>query len=181
MPETRPVPDHVRIVEVGPRDGLQKHSIVLSPQESKLDLISRLLETGLKTIELTSVVSPKAVPQLADCREILSNDNIQALLRNRNTDDLRLPVLIPNLKGLHIALGKNVREIAVFVSATEGFSKANINASVDQGLANSPRCSREKPGALVLAVRGYLSCIFEDPFDGPTQPFRRSQSCQGVA
>lgn len=156
----------VRIVEVGPRDGLQNVQASI-PTSTKLELISRLRETGLKTIELTSIVSPKAVPQLADCREVLSDGNVQSVLR-RN-EDLRLPVLIPNLKGLQIAREKNVREIAVFVSASEGFSKANIKASVDEGLATARKVAESALNA-GLAVRGYLSCIFEDPFDGPTPP-----------
>lgn len=163
MPE---VNDGVRIVEVGPRDGLQNIAKSI-PTATKLELISRLHQTGLRTIELTSVVSPKAVPQLADCRDLLSNGNIQTLLHSSKNDDLRLPVLIPNLKGLQIALDKHVREIAVFVSASEGFSKANINATVEQGLATARTVTQHATKA-GLAVRGYLSCIFADPFDGPT-------------
>ena len=157
--------DSVRIVEVGPRDGLQNIAKSI-PTARKLELISRLYGSGLRTIELTSIVSPKAVPQLADCRQLLSNSNVQDLL-SRSGNDLRLPVLIPNLKGLKIALEKNVREIAVFVSASEGFSKANINATVDQGLATA-KIVTEQALKAGLAVRGYLSCIFADPFDGPT-------------
>lgn len=161
-------PEAVRIVEVGPRDGLQNVRTSI-PTSTKLELIKRLEGTGLKSIELTSVVSPKAIPQLADCQDLLSDNDIQALLKNSKNGQLRLPVLIPNQKGLNIALEKNVQEIAVFVSATEGFSKANIKASVDQGLATA-RGVAEKALAAGLQVRGYLSCIFADPFDGPTQP-----------
>lgn len=168
MVETSRVHDGVRIVEVGPRDGLQNVQASI-PTATKLELISRLRKTGLRTIELTSVVSPRAVPQLADCRQILSNSNIQTLIRSSNGDALRLPVLIPNLKGLQIALDNHVREIAVFVSATEGFSKANIKATVEQGLARAREVA-EKARNAGLAVRGYISCIFEDPFDGPTSP-----------
>lgn len=153
----------VRIVEVGPRDGLQNIKTAI-PTTTKLELISRLRHTGLKTIEVTSVVSPRAVPQLADCREILADVAVKELMRD---DELRIPVLIPNLKGLQIAMENGVREIAVFVSATEGFSRANINATVDEGVARSRQVARTaiENG---LAVRGYISCIFSDPFDGPT-------------
>lgn len=152
----------VRIVEVGPRDGLQN---IMSPipTATKLELIDQLHATGLTTIEITSAVSPKAIPQLADC-QVLGNDRIKTLM---NDSKLRLPVLIPNMKGLEIALADGVREIALFVSATEGFSKANINATVDEGL-NRARQVASKAKVAGLSVRGYVSCIFADPYDGPT-------------
>ncbi|PYH40468.1 aldolase [Aspergillus saccharolyticus JOP 1030-1] len=157
----------VRIVEVGPRDGLQNIPTQI-PTATKLDLIHRLHQTGLKTIELTSIVSPRHIPQLADCKDLLQHPSIRALGHDNNPD-LRLPVLVPNLKGLEIAQSLQVREIAVFVSATEGFSRANINCSVEVGLARA----REVVGRAVkdgLVVRGYVSCIFSDPYDGPTSP-----------
>ncbi|KIW83093.1 hypothetical protein Z517_02336 [Fonsecaea pedrosoi CBS 271.37] len=153
----------VRIVEVGPRDGLQNVKTAI-PTATKLELIARLRATGLDTIEITSVVSPRAIPQLADCRQVLADQTIKTLLLDGN---LRLPVLIPNLKGLQIAMENSVREVAVFVSATEGFSKANINATVEEGLSRARQVA-EKATAAGLAVRGYISCIFADPFDGPT-------------
>ncbi|EXJ71024.1 hydroxymethylglutaryl-CoA lyase [Cladophialophora psammophila CBS 110553] len=153
----------VRIVEVGPRDGLQNIKTTI-PTATKLELIARLRDTGLETIEITSVVSPRAIPQLADCRQVLANQTIKTLLPD---DNLRLPVLIPNLKGLQIAMENSVREVAVFVSASEGFSRANINATVDEGLARARQVA-QKATAAGLAVRGYISCIFADPFDGPT-------------
>ncbi|KIW16275.1 hypothetical protein PV08_06326 [Exophiala spinifera] len=164
----------VRIVEVGPRDGLQNIKTTI-PMATKLELISRLRQTGLTTIEVTSVVSPRAIPQLADCRAVLADTGIQKLIRASGsqsqsqppTQQLRLAVLVPNLKGLEIALNHGVREVAVFVSATEGFSRANINATVDQGLARAQQVA-EKAISAGLAVRGYVSCIFADPFDGPT-------------
>ncbi len=156
-------PSAVRIVEVGPRDGLQNIKTTI-PTAIKLELISRLRQTGLKTIEITSVVSPKAVPQLADCRQVLADGNIRAMV---DDERLRVPVLIPNLKGLEIALQNGVREVAVFVSATEGFSRANVNATVEEGLTRARQVT-EKARAAGRAVRGYISCIFADPFDGPT-------------
>ncbi|KAG2419755.1 hydroxymethylglutaryl-CoA lyase [Aspergillus terreus] len=155
----------VRIVEVGPRDGLQniKDPVATSV---KLELIRRLRESGLSTIELTSIVSPRAVPQLADCREVLGDQTIKQLQQH---DGLRFPVLVPNPKGLDIALEYGVKEVAVFVSATEGFSKANINCSVGEGIERASRVA-EKAIRNGVAVRGYVSCIFEDPFSGPTEP-----------
>ncbi|PYI16096.1 aldolase [Aspergillus violaceofuscus CBS 115571] len=156
----------VRIVEVGPRDGLQNITTQI-PTPIKLELIHHLHQTGLKTIELTSLVSPRRIPQLADCRDLLQHPSIRALAHD--SPGLRLPVLVPNLKGLKIAQSLDVKEIAVFVSATEGFSRANINCSVEVGLARA----REVVGRAVqdgLAVRGYVSCIFSDPYDGPTPP-----------
>jgi hydroxymethylglutaryl-CoA lyase len=139
----------VRIVEVGPRDGLQNVQNPISTS-TKLELIRRLENTGLNTIELTSVVSPRAIPQLADCREVLGNSMVRQLMSNSH---LRLPVLVPNVKGLNVAVEHNVKEIAVFISATEGFSKANINCTVDQGIkrARNVASLALKSG---MAVRG---------------------------
>jgi len=157
--------DCVKIVEVGPRDGLQnvKKSI---PTQTKIDLIARLRDTGLTNIELTSIVSPRAVPQLSDGRQLIADERIQHLL---SQSDLRLPVLVPNIKGLRIALAQGVREVAVFVSASEGFSKANINCTVEESLTRASEVIREALDAHV-AVRGYVSCIFSDPFDGKIPP-----------
>ncbi|KAJ5211594.1 uncharacterized protein N7498_003240 [Penicillium cinerascens] len=153
----------VRIVEVGPRDGLQniRDSI---PTATKLELIRRLESTGLSTIELTSVVSSRAIPQLADCRDVLESSVVKRLISKSH---LRLPVLVPNIKGLDIAIRHSIKEIAVFVSATEGFSKANINCTVEQGIERA----RDVASLALksnIAVRGYVSCIFADPYTGPT-------------
>ncbi|KAI2700387.1 hypothetical protein CBS147332_7998 [Penicillium roqueforti] len=153
----------VRIVEVGPRDGLQNIRDTI-PTSIKLELIQRLQKTGLKAIELTSVVSPKAIPQLADCRQVLRNPDIKRLL---DSSQLRLPVLVPNAKGLEIAIQHGVREIAVFISSTEGFSKANINCTVAQGIERATQVASLAIRSQI-AARGYVSCIFADPYDGPT-------------
>lgn len=149
----RPINDKmtpaVRIVEVGPRDGLQNiHQTV--PTNIKIELIQRLSDAGLQAIELTSVVSPKAVPQLKDCKEVLNDARIKEMLASGAK---RLPVLIPNLKGLQRAAQCGVTEIAVFVSATEGFSRANINCTVEEGFARARETSTaaRKQG---IAVRG---------------------------
>ncbi|KAH1276832.1 hypothetical protein KXW98_005590 [Aspergillus fumigatus] len=164
-PGTMTISKAVRIVEVGPRDGLQNIKEPV-PTSVKLELIQRLRATGLRTIELTSVVSPKAIPQLADGRDVLGNEFIRQL---QGTPDLRLPVLVPNVKGLDIAIEHGAKEVAVFVSATEGFSKANINCTVQQGLERAKAVAK-KATECGITVRGYVSCIFSDPFDGPTEP-----------
>ncbi|VUC26581.1 unnamed protein product [Clonostachys rosea] len=156
----------VHIVEVGPRDGLQNIRTSI-PTPVKLGLIAKLRDAGLKSIELTSVVSPKAIPQLQDCQQIMSSPMVQEWLQKES--QLRLPVLVPNTRGLQVALDHGVREVAVFVSATESFSKANINCSVDEGLrrASAIASAAKSQG---LAVRGYVSCIFADPYSGATPP-----------
>lgn len=160
-------PSPVQIVEVGPRDGLQNIPGTVSTS-TKCELIQRLRLAGLTAIELTSVVSPRAVPQLADCRELLGDSYVQELLHQAqsraqrgHTEDhrpaaatsIRCPVLVPNVKGLEIALDQGVKEVAVFISATEGFSRANINCSVDQGIARAREVTRLAIKAGV-AVRG---------------------------
>lgn len=148
-PSAASVAEPVRVVEVGPRDGLQNVAATI-PTKTKIELIGRLCDIGLQTVELTSIVSPRAIPQLADCRTLLADPSIKSLLER---NQWRLPVLIPNVKGLDIALQHNVKEIAVFVSATEGFSKANLNCSVQEGL-NRARRVAEKARSRGLSVRG---------------------------
>jgi hydroxymethylglutaryl-CoA lyase len=140
----------VRIVEVGPRDGLQNWKANV-PTEVKLALIQRLEKTGLRTIELTSIVSPRKIPQLADGCDLLSSKVVQEFLTS--SADLRLPVLVPNLKGFDVAQKSGVKEVAVFVSATEGFSKANINCSVQEGLERA-RSVAHRARSVGIAVRG---------------------------
>lgn len=125
--------NHIRIVEVGPRDRLQNISTPI-PTATKVSLIQRLHTTGLQTIEITSAVSPEAVPQLADNQEVMAHEVIKGLI---SQDGMRLPVLVPNKKGLELAMKHGVKEVAVFVSATEGFSRANTKCSVGEGLARA--------------------------------------------
>ncbi|KAJ4983156.1 3-hydroxymethyl-3-methylglutaryl-CoA lyase [Stagonosporopsis vannaccii] len=155
--------NHVRIVEVGPRDGLQNICKPV-PTRTKVSLIQQLHSAGMRNIEVTSAVSPRAVPQLADYQEVLSNGVIKDLIRK---DDLRLPVLVPNKKGLDLAMRLGIKEVAVFVSASEGFSRANTRCSVNEGLARAREVVSSALGAK-MQVRGYISCIFHDPYDGPT-------------
>lgn len=160
---TRPKVPEVRIVEVSPRDGLQSIKDAI-PTQIKIELIQRLCRAGLRSIELTSIVSKRRVPQLADCQEVLSNPDIKELMQNSEANGFRLPVLTPNLKGLEIALSRGVKEVAVFISATEGFSQANINCSVEQGIEKA-RAVAQKAIEAGIAVRGYVYriCITKVP------------------
>ncbi|OQV09040.1 hypothetical protein CLAIMM_13222 [Cladophialophora immunda] len=153
----------VRILEVGPRDGLQNIKDVI-PTATKLELIQRLAATGLRDIEATSFVSPRWVPQLADGAEIMRA--IQPLAED---GERRFPVLAPNPKGLENAMKSNAKEVVIFASASEAFSKANQNCTVDQALAQAETVAIKAREHSIL-VRGVVSCIFADPYTGPTQP-----------
>ncbi|MET7907562.1 hydroxymethylglutaryl-CoA lyase [Streptomyces avermitilis] len=149
------LPARVRIHEVGPRDGLQNEKGTV-PTEVKAEFIRRLADAGLTTIEATSFVHPKWVPQLADAEQLfpLVSDLPVAL-----------PVLVPNDRGLDRALALGARQVAVFASATESFAKANLNRTVDEALAMfEPVVTRAK--AADVRVRGYLSMCFGDPWEG---------------
>ena len=122
--------NHVHIVEVGPRDGLQNEKALL-PAAVKIELIDRLSATGLKTIEATSFVSPKWVPQLADAAEVFS--------AIRKVEGVNYPVLVPNEQGYLRAREVNVREVAIFTAASETFSRKNTNASIDESMARFER------------------------------------------
>lgn len=137
----------VRIVEVGPRDGLQNISKLVST-ETKIELIQRLAKSGLSIIEATSFVSPKWIPQLADGEQVLRG--IRPLIEYR---DKAFPVLVPNIKGLEFAHRSGAKEVAVFVSATEGFSKKNINCSVDESLIRVQKVA-ERARTLGIRIRG---------------------------
>lgn len=154
---------NVKIVEVGPRDGLQNiHQQV--PTDVKIGLIQKLCDAGLRSIEITSIVSPRAVPQLRDCRDVLQSPPIRDLLRNGS---LRLPVLVPNIKGISIAIEHGVSEVAIFISASEGFSKANINCTVAEGISRA-RDVAQMAQSRGLAVRGYVIVPF--PYSRTLQP-----------
>ena len=150
----------IQIVEVSPRDGLQAESRTL-PTETKLELITRLAEAGHTVIEATSFVNPKAVPQLADAEELL-----RALKRRPG---VRYPVLVPNEKGLDRALAAGADEIAVFASASESYSRKNLNHSRAEVL-DGYRAVVGRAKDARLRVRGYLSMVIADPWDGPTKP-----------
>ncbi|MEU4996540.1 hydroxymethylglutaryl-CoA lyase [Streptomyces sp. NPDC021622] len=153
---TQDLPPRVRIYEVGARDGLQNEKSVV-PTEIKAEFIHRLADAGLTTVEATSFVHPKWVPQLADAEQLFP------LLGDV---DAKLPVLVPNGRGLDRALALGARSVAVFVSATESFAKANLNRTMDEALAMSePVVARAREQK--VHVRGYLSMCFGDPWEGP--------------
>ncbi|MET8666512.1 hydroxymethylglutaryl-CoA lyase [Streptomyces tendae] len=152
------LPARVRIHEVGARDGLQNEKATV-PTAVKAEFIRRLAGTGLTTIEATSFVHPKWVPQLADAEDLYPQ--ISDL-------PVELPVLVPNGRGLDRALALGARRVAVFASATESFAKANLNRTVDESLAMfEPVVSRAKGEGDDVRVRGYLSMCFGDPWEGP--------------
>ena len=153
------LPTHVEVYEVGPRDGLQNETTVV-PVEVKAELVRRLLDAGLRTVELTSFVPAKWVPQLADAEELLA---LLGELPGRH------PVLVPTARGLDRALAAGVREIAVFASATESFAQRNLNRSVAASLDMfEPVVTRARQEG--LAVRGYVSMCFGDPWEGDVDP-----------
>ena len=150
------LPAHVRIVEVGPRDGLQNEKTHIATAD-KISLVDRLSATGLRSIEATSFVSPKWVPQLADAAEVYAG------IAKR--PGVAYPVLVPNEQGLDRALAVGVREVAVFTAASEAFNRKNINASIDESLARfAPVMSRAR--AEGVKVRGYVSTVLGCPYQG---------------
>ncbi|MFI5734367.1 hydroxymethylglutaryl-CoA lyase [Kribbella sp. NPDC051587] len=150
------LPTEVTIYEVGPRDGLQNESAIVDV-EVKAEFIRRLVDAGLRTVETTSFVHPKWVPQLADATELLAKLELP--------DDVRAPVLVPNERGLDRALASGVREIAIFASATETFAAKNLNSTVDEQFAMfTPTVERALNEG--LTVRGYVSMCYGDPWEG---------------
>ncbi len=150
----------MRIIEVGPRDGLQNEALPV-PTELKRQFIADLAVAGLKEIEVTSFVSPKWVPQLADAAEVLAD----------LPDGVLASVLVPNQKGLERALALGVRRIALFTAASDGFTLKNINMTVDESLAEFERVMAAFRKAVPDGwVRGYVSTIVECPVSGPVAP-----------
>ncbi|KAJ9146598.1 hypothetical protein P3X46_028840 [Hevea brasiliensis] len=154
------IPKFVKIVEVGPRDGLQNEKNIV-PTDVKIELIHRLVSSGLPVVEATSFVSPKWVPQLADARDVMKA--VQSL------EGSRLPVLTPNLKGFEAAVAAGAKEVAVFASASESFSKSNINCSIEESLARYRAVTRAAK-ELGIPVRGYVSCVVGCPVEGAISP-----------
>ena len=148
--------DQVRIVEVGARDGLQNEKTLL-PTDVKIALIDRLSSTGLQTIEATSFVSPKWVPQMADAAEVYQGI--------RKVPGVSYPVLVPNEQGYERARAVGVNEIAVFTAASEAFNRKNINASIDESIERFlPVLARAKADG--VKVRGYVSTVLGCPYQG---------------
>ncbi|CAG9243336.1 3-hydroxy-3-isohexenylglutaryl-CoA/hydroxy-methylglutaryl-CoA lyase [Paraburkholderia unamae] len=152
----------VRIVEVGPRDGLQNETQTVVTA-TKIELIERLVAAGLRTVEATSFVSPRWVPQMADHAELMA-----ALPRHPG---VTYPVLTPNLKGFEAALTHGVREVAVFAAASESFSQRNINCSISESIERFQPVfeAAQREG---VRVRGYVSCVVSCPYEGPVDPQR---------
>ena len=162
------LPSRIQLVEVAPRDGLQAEARILTT-EAKLELISRLADAGHTIIEATSLVSAAAVPQLADAEELLRRLGRRA--------GVRYPVLVPNEKGLERALASGVDEIAVFASASDSYSRKNLGRPRDEALAAyAPVVRRAKDAG--KRVRGYLSMVIADPWDGPTSHQTVLECCQ---
>jgi hydroxymethylglutaryl-CoA lyase len=152
--------DSVKIVEVGPRDGLQNEKVTV-PAGAKVEYITALADAGLKVIEAGAFVSPKWVPQMADTeqvyREIPKDPGVE------------YPVLVPNMKGLERAIEAGVKSIAIFTAASDTFNKRNINMSIDESFANyAPVAARAR--AEGMRVRGYVSTAFGCPYEGDVPP-----------
>jgi hydroxymethylglutaryl-CoA lyase len=164
------LPAQVRIHEVGARDGLQNEKATV-PTEVKAEFVRRLADAGLTTIEATSFVHPKWVPQLADAEQLFPLIS--------DLPGVHLPVLVPNGRGLDRALALGARRVAVFASATESFAKANLNRTVDEALAMfEPVVARAK--ADKVHVRGYLSMCFGDPWEGAVPIHQVVRVCKSL-
>lgn len=149
-------PQRVKLVEVGPRDGLQNERTPLDV-DTKVEFINRLSESGLAVIEATSFVSPKWVPQLADADEVMA--------RITRKPGVSYPVLVPNIKGMERALAAGVEEVAVFTAASETFSQKNTNCAIDESIDRfRPVVARAKEAG--VRVRGYISCVLGCPYEG---------------
>ncbi|MEZ5880399.1 MAG: hydroxymethylglutaryl-CoA lyase [Nitratireductor sp.] len=152
--------EKVTIFEVGPRDGLQNEKRLISAQD-KIRLVDLLSDCGFTKIEVTSFVSPKWVPQMADNAEVMAG-----IIRKQG---ISYAVLTPNLKGYEAAKAAKADEVAIFASASESFSRANVNATIAESLERfAPIVEAAKGDG--MPVRGYVSCVTDCPFDGPTPP-----------
>lgn len=150
----------VRIVEVGPRDGLQNEKTILDTN-SKMQFIEMLIEAGFSTIEATSFVRSEKIPQMSDAKELIEG------LKAKSINFDMLPCLVPNLKGFEIAIDLGIKEIAVFTATSEEFNKKNINATIDESLERIRLVCLEAQKYKVK-VRGYISTVFGCPYEGDT-------------
>jgi hydroxymethylglutaryl-CoA lyase len=154
------LPAEVRMVEVGPRDGLQNEAKAL-PAAVKIALIERLGEAGLSVVEAGAFVSPKWVPQMADSAEVLAG--------LKRKPGVRYPVLVPNMRGFEAARAAGAEEIAIFAAASETFSQRNTNCSIAESFERlTPVAATAKRDG--IAVRGYVSCVVDCPYEGPIAP-----------
>ena len=149
-------PERVKIVEVGPRDGLQNESVIV-PAEIKIQLVEKLADAGLSVIESGAFVSPKWVPQMATSSEVFKQIDKRA--------GISYPMLVPNLKGLELAQEAGVQEIALFAAATETFSQKNTNCSIAESIDRF-NAVIDKAQAFDMKIRGYISCVLGCPYEG---------------
>jgi len=164
-------PKRVRIVEVGPRDGLQNEKGEV-PTSVKLELIERLADAGLPAVEATAFVSPKWIPQMADHAEVLA--------RIRRKPGVAYPVLTPNLKGFEAARAAGATEVAIFGAASEAFSRKNINCSIADSLERF-RPVAEAARDANIRVRGYVSCVLGCPYEGEVAPAKVAEVAGALA
>jgi hydroxymethylglutaryl-CoA lyase len=153
-------PKRVKMVEVGPRDGLQNEPVSV-PAEVKVALIDRLSDAGFQVVEAGSFVSPKWVPQMADTAEVMA--------RIRRKPGVAYPVLVPNMKGLEAAIAAKATEVAGFAAATEAFSKRNTNCTIAESMQRQAEVCKAALGA-GLRVRGYISVVLGCPYEGEVKP-----------
>jgi len=159
--------DTVKIVEVGPRDGLQNEKVVI-PTDVKIHYITALADAGLGVIEAGAFVSPKWVPQMADTADVYRD-----IPKDPGVD---FPVLVPNMKGLERAIEAGVKSIAIFTAASETFNKRNINMSIDESFENyAPVAARAREEG--IRVRGYVSTAFGCPYEGDVAPEKVLEVC----
>lgn len=160
-------PDNVKIVEVGPRDGLQNEKATI-PAATKIEFINRLSASGLRTIEVTSFVSPKWIPQLADAAEVFTGID--------RREGVSYPVLVPNEKGMRRALEAGAREVSIFTAASESFNRKNINCSIAESMDRfEPVMAMAREHG--IKVRGYVSTVIGCPYEGDIAP----EAVAGVA
>ena len=153
-------PESVKIVEVGPRDGLQNEKQTI-PAATKIEFVNRLSASGLRTIEVTSFVSPKWIPQLADATEVFTGID--------KRDGVSYPVLVPNAKGMQRALEAGAKEVSIFTAASESFNRKNINCSIAESMDRfEPVMETAREHG--IKVRGYISTVIGCPYEGPIAP-----------
>ncbi|KAJ1668088.1 hypothetical protein EV178_000749 [Coemansia sp. RSA 1646] len=151
---------YVKIVEVGPRDGLQNEKTLI-PTETKVSLINQLADSGLSVVEATSFVSPKWVPQMGDAKQVMAEIN--------RRPGVSYPVLTPNVKGLEAAIAAGAQEVAIFGAASESFSQKNINCSIAESIKRFEQVADAAKSA-GLRIRGYVSCVAGCPYEGKVDP-----------
>jgi hydroxymethylglutaryl-CoA lyase len=164
------LPKKVRIVEVGPRDGLQNEKMAV-PTQVKLELIGRLADAGLPAVEATAFVSPKWIPQMADHTEVLEGI--------RRKPGVSYPVLTPNLKGFEAARAAGATEVAVFGAASESFSRKNINCTIAESLERF-RPVTDAARQAGIKVRGYISCVLGCPYEGEVAPAKVAEVARAL-